>query len=269
MKYKYCLIRQADYLCNGRCELPIYVENIYFYTLNDLKAYIAEDLYMYAQTQPRELNKTKLYEKIRTFAKYVVLTPEYKTPANKISYHHLYEDTYLYINNKGTQKDESCILGKIKARNIYWNPFGLCEFDQNTLEKELTPYTERVIYSLVYGAFDKKLQAKYIYPPVKTKVKCTPMWSRPKSYISHQYRGRGNAKHQYIREKAMLQDTETNVYTKSKQRLRSKDYFGGGSGKYSLGWKSQYKCRKAWMKHKKNAQYVNPTKAIYEAYMQD
>ena len=67
----------------------------------------------------------------------------------------------------------------------------------------------------------------------------------------------------------MLQDLETKIYTKSRQRLRSKNCFSGGSGKYSLGWKSQYKCRKAWAKHKKNVQYVNPTKALYDVYMQD
>ena len=269
MKYKYCLIRQADYSRNGRCELPLYAENTYFYTLNDLKVYIADELYVYTHTQVSEVCKNKFYDKLRNFAKYIVLSSEYVKPTNKISYHQLYEDTYTYTSNDGVQQDEMFILGKIRVRDISWNPFNLCELDWNALEKELIPYVERVIYDIVYGTFDKKLQIHYIYPYVKTKVVCTPMWSAPKTYISHQYRGYGNAKHQYITEKALLQDPETYVYTKSRQRLRSKDYYSGGAGKYSLGWKAQYKCRKAWAKHKKTVQYVNPTKAVYDVYMQD
>lgn len=266
MKFKYCLIRQADYTRNGRCVLPVYAENIYFYTLNDLKAYIAEELYQHYAKIREKGNRNVLYTLLREFAKYVVLNPNYIKPSNKISYYRLYEDTYTYIMNEGVQKDESYITGKIKAREMYWYPYTLCEPDWNDIEKELIPFVERVIYALIGDAYDRKLIPNFIYYPTKIRVECKPVWDRPKTYTSHQYRKYRETKHQYIREKAKLQDTEVNAT--SRQRLRSKEYFSGRS-KYSLGWKDQNKCRKAWMKHKTNAQYETPTKAVYEMYMQE
>lgn len=276
MEYKYCLIRQDDYSGKNECNAPICVENVYFYTLNDLKTYIADDLYMFAQLQSEKISRERLYDKLRNFAKYVVLNPKYNKPANKISYHHLYECTHLYINNEGVQKDKSLILANIKAHDIcwedlcWWRLLNICVSDYNVLERELIPYVERVIHSLIYGTFDKNLQVNYTYPPVKMKIKCSPMWYRPKSYIRHHCKICCHpSSHQYIREKAVHRDPEIVEYINSRQRLRSKAYFTNNAGNCSSGWKSQHKCRKAWAKHEKNPQYVSPTDAVYDIYMQE
>lgn len=205
MEYKYCLIRQDDYSGKNEYNAPICVENVYFYTLNDLKAYIADDLYTYIQSQSEEISRTRLYDKIRNYAKYVVLNPKYNKPSNKNSFHHLYEGTRLYINNEGTQKDESLIMADIKARDVYWNPFTICDLNWNVLERELIPYVECIIHSLVYGSFDKNLQVNYTYLPVKMKIKCSPMWHRPKSYTRHHFKTYCDlSAHQYIREKPFI-----------------------------------------------------------------
>lgn len=270
MEYKYCLIRQDDYSRSIGCNGPVYVENVYFYTLNDLKTYIADDLYTYIQSQSEEISRTRLYDKIRNYAKYVVLNPKYNKPSNKTSFHHLYEGEYLYINNEGTQKDETLIMAKIKARDVWCNPFIFCEPEWNVLERGLTPYVESVIHTLVYGIFDKKLQVYYTYTPVKIKIKCSSACYRPKTYTRHHFRTYcDQSVHQYIREKAIHSDPEIVEYLNSRQRLRSKDYFTHHAGNRSSGWKAQHKCRKAWAKHMKNPQYVSPTDAVYDIYMQE
>lgn len=251
---KYCLIKQMNWseYTNQHNTLGIVTGyNIYVDSFQDACSYITQDILNYYLSHCKDIfPKYRREDKLREYAKYILLPGGYKKPKNLRAFKYIYaayEDYYLNIN------------GDIE--DVDFLP------EDNLL---LLNFISRIIVKIING---EKVDYFYFFPIQKVEIDIK-VWNR--HYRPH-FHNRDDPCNRLLKiskaEKVAGTDPEYSQYLSARQinREKTQNYGKWKKNRFQIpgDWKHYHKCRKQWAKNIDNPSYEKLSKAVWKQELKE